>query len=246
MKKIILTFIILITISSCNIEKRLYRPGYNVDWNHNSLSKKSVESTEETLVAPLEKEKVEKNIITLTESKSQDDILDQPNDLLNNSQEVVFAENQSSSFDESELTETNCDIILCKNGDEIESKVIEIGTNEIKYKKCSYQDGPTLIIKCSDVLMIKYPNGTKDMIKSQDNNKSNENQTTSGKSQLVAFILCFFLGALGIHRFYLGHIGIGILELLTGGFFGILWLIDLIRILTGGLKPRKGDYEDQL
>lgn len=246
MKKIILTFIILITISSCTIEKRLYRPGYNVDWNHNSLSKKSVESNEETFVSFPEEKKIEKNNIKLTEDNSQDDIVDQSNELLNNSQEVIFTENQLSSFNESDLPETNCDIILCKNGDEIESKVLEIGTNEIKYKKCSYQDGPTLIIKSSDVLMIKYPNGTKDMIKSQDNNKSNENHTTSGKSQLVAFILCFFLGALGIHRFYLGYVGIGILELLTGGFFGILWLIDLIRILTGGLKPQKGDYEDQL
>lgn len=37
MKKIILTFIILITINSCNIEKRLYRPGYNVDWKPSKI-----------------------------------------------------------------------------------------------------------------------------------------------------------------------------------------------------------------
>jgi TM2 domain-containing membrane protein YozV len=65
-----------------------------------------------------------------------------------------------------------------------------------------------------------------------------------GKSQLIAAILCFFLGALGIHRFYLGYTGIGILMLLTGGVCGILLLIDFIRILFGDLGPNGGSYSD--
>lgn len=68
----------------------------------------------------------------------------------------------------------------------------------------------------------------------------------SGKSQLVAALLCFFLGGLGVHRFYLGYTGIGILMLLTLGLFGILTLIDFIRILTGSLKPKDGDYAEKL
>jgi TM2 domain-containing membrane protein YozV len=68
----------------------------------------------------------------------------------------------------------------------------------------------------------------------------------SGKSQLIALLLCIFVGGLGIHRFYLGYIGIGILELLTAGVFGILWLIDLIRIITGDLKPKDGEYDTKL
>ena len=71
---------------------------------------------------------------------------------------------------------------------------------------------------------------------------SPKSTAAEGKSQVVALLLCLFLGGLGIHRFYLGYTGLGILELLTFGLFGILTLIDLIRIIIGDLKPKGGDY----
>ena len=52
---------------------------------------------------------------------------------------------------------------------------------------------------------------------------------------IIAAILCFFLGYLGIHRFYLGYTTVGILQLLTVGGCGIWVIIDLVRILTGDL-----------
>ena len=60
------------------------------------------------------------------------------------------------------------------------------------------------------------------------------------KSKVVALILSIFVGELGIDRFYLGYIGTGILKLITCGGFGIWWLIDLIMIATGKLKPKDG------
>lgn len=60
------------------------------------------------------------------------------------------------------------------------------------------------------------------------------------KSKVVALILSIFLGELGIDRFYLGYIGTGILKLITCGGFGIWWLIDLIMIAIGKLKPKDG------
>ena len=52
----------------------------------------------------------------------------------------------------------------------------------------------------------------------------------------VAFLLCFFLGCFGAHKFYEGKYGMGILYLCTMGLFGIGWLIDIIVLLT---KPNK-------
>lgn len=69
------------------------------------------------------------------------------------------------------------------------------------------------------------------------NNNSNVNTNVNGgtrgkaKNKWVAVLLCFFLGYLGIHRFYEGKIGTGIIWLLTCGLFGIGWFIDLIILL---------------
>lgn len=62
----------------------------------------------------------------------------------------------------------------------------------------------------------------------------------SEKKLLPAFLLCFFFGTLGIHRFYVGKIGTGILWLVTLGFAGIGELVDLIMMLIGKFTDKDG------
>jgi TM2 domain-containing membrane protein YozV len=64
---------------------------------------------------------------------------------------------------------------------------------------------------------------------------------TGRKNWLVALLLSIFLGELGIDRFYLGYIGLGILKLITCGGLGIWWLIDLILIAAGKLRDANGN-----
>ena len=64
----------------------------------------------------------------------------------------------------------------------------------------------------------------------------------SRKSRTVSLLLCFFLGIFGVHRFYVGKVGTGILYLFTLGCFGFGWLIDMIRIACGVFTDSRGYY----
>jgi hypothetical protein len=57
---------------------------------------------------------------------------------------------------------------------------------------------------------------------------------------LTTLLLCFFLGAFGVHRFYTGHTTIGVIQLLTLGGCGVWALIDLIMIITGNYVDADG------
>ena len=48
----------------------------------------------------------------------------------------------------------------------------------------------------------------------------------------ITLIMSILFGSLGVDRFMMGHIGLGVLKLITGGAFGIWWLIDVIMIAT--------------
>jgi hypothetical protein len=77
-----------------------------------------------------------------------------------------------------------------------------------------------------------FPNG-KPMLDAQG-------QPVSDKSRLAAALLCWFVGVLGVHRFYVGKVGTGVAMLLTCGGLGVWALIDLIVILLGSFKDQDG------
>ncbi len=63
---------------------------------------------------------------------------------------------------------------------------------------------------------------------------------TSDKKKGVALLLCIFGGYIGLHQFYVGKIGKGILYLFTAGLFGIGWFIDIFKIVLGSFRDNVG------
>ncbi len=83
--------------------------------------------------------------------------------------------------------------------------------------------------------------GQPNIIINNENSNNNTNHTNNNnnvyhngmreKNKWISFLLCLFVGFWGIHRFYEGKIGTGILYIFTGGLLGIGVLVDLILIL---------------
>jgi TM2 domain-containing membrane protein YozV len=78
-----------------------------------------------------------------------------------------------------------------------------------------------------------------------------QEKAADGKSQTTALILCILLGGIGVHQFYLGYTGRGILRIalaLTAFLIVpaivnlVLYILDIIKIVNGDLKPRNGEY----
>jgi TM2 domain-containing membrane protein YozV len=69
--------------------------------------------------------------------------------------------------------------------------------------------------------------------------------SATDKRILPALLLCFFFGVFGVHRFYVGKVGTGILQLVTFGGLGIWAFIDFILIVVGAFTDKAGNKLNQ-
>ena len=81
---------------------------------------------------------------------------------------------------------------------------------------------------------------TQEEFNSQKQKLLNSSSSTNSSDWLTLFLLTFFVGVLGVHRFYTGKIGTGFLMLVTLGGFGVWLLVDLILVVTGQFTNKDG------
>ena len=162
---------------------------------------------------------------------------------------VAFASFPITSNQENFINQGECDNIILKDGEEISSKIIEVTPDLIKYKKCDKLDGPLFSINKSEVMMIRYSDGTKDIIK-EDPISYKETKEFIDNSDFfiqdgvngfgIAAFACSFLGLfiagliLGICGIVFGGIALSKKDKSKGwGIAGlVLGLIDVILILV--------------
>ncbi len=105
------------------------------------------------------------------------------------------------------------DTIVLKTGEEIRAEIKEVSKYEIKYKKISFQEGPLFTVPSSDIFMIKYSNGEKEVF--------NQRQTSQSFSRKEPALSCLFSLLLpGGGQYYNGEYKKG--ALMTGIWAGSL------------------------
>lgn len=71
------------------------------------------------------------------------------------------------------------DIITTKDGKDIQSKILEVNANEVKYKKYNNLDGPTFTLSKSEILIVRYENGENEVFQEHNNSVDKKYNTTA-------------------------------------------------------------------
>lgn len=137
--------------------------------------------------------------------------------------------------------------MYCKNDvanlvNETKQQVASDTSNQQQMPRNSYANNQysSPVNSYTPPIIINNNNTNNNTNNNNNNNMNNAAYRVNQKSKGVAAILCIFLGWLGVHRFYTGKVGTGILYLFTWGIFGIGIFIDLILILTGSFRDKSG------
>jgi len=117
--------------------------------------------------------------------------------------------------------EDKCFSMYLKNGDVVEVKIIQIGTDDIKYKRCNKPDDPEMVISKADVFSIKDSNGDS-VYSSKDENWKRGGSASDGRTDRLALAS----GITGIGAITLGliYFPLGLAAGLAAGIMGIISL----------------------
>lgn len=234
----LIVIILMMFFPSCTMEKRIYFPGYNVEWSKSGESNCKNKAASPYIIGS------STNSISVYIADSNSSACYQSgNDLLastgntiplstaiyNTALPVIDIKTEISgvkiiSKNIHKLADS-CDIIILKSGVQIHAKVIEIGLSEIKYKKCSYLEGPVIVVSNADVYRIQYANGTEEIIPQNDTDddyaktsvKNIKSMRTEGLGEAG-----FFASILGL---FIAGIPLGLLAFIFG-------IISLVKIST--------------
>lgn len=189
MKHLLFTLCILFLVS-CSVQKRRYQPGFYVSNRPTQHHLKPIKKEVHSIVQENERSAPQPEQLMALGSMSND-----------------LALALTTSFNKKNESVDSCDVLMFRDGTEISGKISEVSATEVRYKRCDNLEGPTFVTLKSDLFMIKYSNGTREVMKeevskvqksgpSNNNGSGNTNyhQNSLGQPTHPAAIAAFFLG----------------------------------------------------
>jgi hypothetical protein len=207
----IIIFLLLTTVVfySCRIEKRHYNKGYYVTSNLHKKNKEIVKS--ETPIREIEKADDSEVFASSTsnyEFNKTSKIIKPTFEI--DKKDLILGDKVRGI--KREINSDKCDVITMKNGVDKSVKVTEVSDTEVKYKNCDNVDGPTYVVKVSDIFRINFQNGTTQIFgnqqesKNEDYSKSNNSQPSNQTTNIFA-ILGLISGILAVFTFLIPILG---------------------------------------
>lgn len=152
--------LLLVLLNACTLKKRVYQRGYYADWSISPKSKhsKTLVYTPENAVTPSGEAMVGRQPEHYSEKQ------------------VLFTEAGRTGYTEFKVQgiqqDGDCgDVVTLRNGEVIKAKVLEVGEELIKYKRCDNLDGPVFSVSRVKVFSIRYANGSKDLFSKDEPQK---------------------------------------------------------------------------
>jgi len=195
MKKI-LALLSLLLLVSCSVQKRKYQKGFYVNRVH-PKAKSTVDthkSAKNYKIAPAT------DVKTSIPLRSGDALIS-----ANLQGEVEnFPAKKNTSLSQTYEQTDSCDVLIFRDGSEISAKIIEVGITAVTYKRCDNPEGPTYSTFKRDLFMIKYANGSREVIKEsapvvkQNNNIQNYNLGSKPRVMDPEAIISFLLSVASV------------------------------------------------
>lgn len=227
----------VILLHSCTLQKRQHTSGYHIEWHHKKEaplpypnSHVVIEDASEAAVVPSTPNPHSFNEDTESELLAGADafrpIVKSLWSSIKFPKDMVFRNTLSDS----------CDNIILNSGDQIRGKVIEIGLEDLKYKRCDNLNGPLIVLPKYYVFMIQYANGEKENFQKPANTNASVAEEKPRKKLDVLGLVGFCISIASIPFWWWLSMLIGII----GGAIGIVFgSISLARILKRP-ESRKG------
>ncbi len=194
-------------LSSCSIEKRRYESGFYIQSKKTNAVSKANSATDRTsTLADIEPVATQELALL---SHANNSALEPGIEVVPVIQQTRIPEIFSTALPAKDSLQP-CSKLVLNNGNEISALVIEIGTTEVRYKRCENQAGPDYVLPKSLIFLIQSPNGENEIISPKADKPS---ESGSARTNPLGVLGTLF-GALGLLAF---GIPLGILALILSG-----------------------------